>query len=388
MRVAVDVTPLVGPQSGIGHFVAELVDALAAHEDAPELIPYVLSLRARHDATRSGAARRVPWCFPETIEPPRYIPFPASVTHRAWGWGDRPGVDRWIQPADVVHGTNFVVPPSVRSARVMTIHDCSFVRHPEWCTAPVIAMERAVRRAIRSGAWVHTPSAFTAAEVTELLGADPRRVVVVPHGVPRMSQASGLGVAAGIRDLIDSGPYVLAIGTIEPRKNFHRLVVAFGLLAARMPNVSLVIAGANGPARAEVDAAIDSLPPDVRARVVLTGYVNDATRTALLQGAGVVAYPSLYEGFGLPILEAMVAGVPVVAAQTGATAEVAGDAVLLVDPLDPGALADGLTRVLDDQSLAGSLVASGRVRANGYSWERTASGMLDLYRRAVAARST
>lgn len=283
-----------------------------------------------------------------------------------------------------MHGTNFVVPPSRRCARVMTIHDCSFVRYPQWSSSAVLAMEPAIRRAIKEGSWVHAPSTFTASEVTELLGADPRRVIVVEHGVPRLADPSGLGVSIGIRDLINDDPYVLAIGTIEPRKNLHRLVIAFGELASHTPDVSLVIAGADGPARPEVDAAIESLPPDIRARVVLTGYINDATRTALLRGAAAVAYPSLYEGFGLPLLEAMVAGVPVVASRTGAASEVAGEAALLVDPLDPHALADALNRVLNDRDLTNSLVASGRERASRYSWERTASGMLDIYGQALA----
>ena len=265
----------------------------------------------------------------------------------------------------------------------MTIHDCSFVRYPQWSSPAVLAMEPAIRRAIRDGAWVHAPSAFTAAEVTELLGADPRRVIVVEHGAPRLADSSGLGVSIGVRGLIEDSPYILAIGTIEPRKNLHRLVLAFGTLASHTPDVSLVIAGADGPARPEVDVAIESLPPGIRARVALTGYVNEATRAALLRGASAVAYPSLYEGFGLPLLEAMATGVPVVASKTGATSEVAGEAAFLVDPLDPDALADALARVLNDRDLANSMVAAGHERANKYSWERTASGMLDIYRQAL-----
>ena len=145
-----------------------------------------------------------------------------------------------------------------------------------------------------------------------------------------------------VDERVGGAPYVLAIGTLEPRKNLAHLVAAFGLVARAQSELRLVIAGPDGPARPDVDAAIARLDPDAAARVVLAGPVSDAGRNALLERAALIAYPSIYEGFGFPALEAMTVGVPVVAARAGAIPEVAGDAALLVEPTDEDELADAI----------------------------------------------
>ena len=152
---------------------------------------------------------------------------------------------------------------------------------------------------------------------------------------------------------------MLAIGTLEPRKNLPHLVAAFGTIAAAHPDLRLVIAGQDGPARPDVDAAIGRLAPDAASRVLLPGPVSDAGRRALLDGAALLAYPSIYEGFGFPVLEAMTVGLPVVAARAGSIPEVAGDAALLVEPTDEAQLADAITRLLTDDATRRELIARG-----------------------------
>jgi glycosyltransferase involved in cell wall biosynthesis len=360
-----DVTPLVGPRSGVGHFVAEILDAMAATPSLG-LVPYALSLRARRINPKNSA-------LPAGT---RLLPFPAAAAITAWGRVDQPSAERWLAPVSVVHGTNFVVPPSGGAARVVTVHDCSFERFPELCSPDVRRFVPALRRAVARGAWVHTPSEFVAREATEILQTD--RVVAVPHGVPRIALP-----AAPLGGLVGDSPFVLALGTLEPRKNVARLVTAFGAVAARHPGLQLLIAGADGPARPAVEAARAALPPSVSQRVRLAGYVDEPTRATLLARASVFAYPSLYEGFGFPVLEAMAAGTPVVAGAAGAVPEVAGDGALLVDPTDTDAIAEGLDRILRDRSLAESLRRTGHRRAAGYSWRRAAEGLTALYRRAA-----
>jgi glycosyltransferase involved in cell wall biosynthesis len=235
----------------------------------------------------------------------------------------------------------------------------------------------ALRRAVRRGAWVHTPSRFVAEEAAEILGTD--RVVPVPHGVPRLAMA-----AAPIVGLVGDSPFILALGTLEPRKNIARLVEAFADVSSRHPDVSLLVAGADGPAKPAVEAAREALPVAMRRRVHLAGYVDDRVRSALLAKATLFVYPSIYEGFGFPILEAMAAGTPVLAGDAGAIPEVAGDGALLVDPTDTAALADAINRALEDDDLRGTLIRAGRRRAASFSWRTAAAGLTDLYRRAAS----
>jgi glycosyltransferase involved in cell wall biosynthesis len=178
-------------------------------------------------------------------------------------------------------------------------------------------------------------------------------------------------------------PFIIAIGTLEPRKNFAHLVGAFGALAARHPALRLVIAGHDGPARAEIEAAIARLPVGARDRVVVAGPVSDAGRRALLENATLLAYPSIYEGFGFPVLEAMTAGVPVVAARAGSIPEVAGDAALLFEPTNEHDLADKMNRVMTDDATRSELIARGRDRVHAFSWDHTARALASCYRRVA-----
>ena len=377
LTVALDVTPLIGARSGVGHFVAEILDAMQT-EPGIRLVPYSLSLRARRGVGIPGLSR--PASGPSPLPPgTRQLPFPATAAIAAWGRLDQPSAERWLAPATVVHGTNFVVPPTRGAAAVVTVHDLTFARYPEMVTADVRRFVPALRRAVDRGAWVHTPSQFIAAEAKEILSTD--RIVAVPHGVPRIAlPPSPLG------GLVGDSQFILAMGTLEPRKNIARLVEAFGPVAATHPGLQLLLAGADGPAKPAVLAARAALPASLQKRVHIAGYVDERMRATLLSRASVFAYPSLYEGFGFPVIEAMAAGTPVVAGEAGAIPEVAGDGALLVDPTDVDAIADGLTRVLDDPELAERLVKAGRKQAAGYSWRRAADGLTELYGRAAAER--
>jgi glycosyltransferase involved in cell wall biosynthesis len=370
--VAIDVTPLVGVRTGVGNAVAELISSFASLEAAPTLVPYALSLRARDHRSELPPGTRFP-------------PIPARALLASWGRSDAPKLDYWLRPARVLHATNYLAPPS-RLPVVVTINDCSFARYPELCTPEVRALAPVVRRSIRRGAVVHVPSAFVAEEVDELFGpglAGTGRLVVVPWGVPPVTVGSE--TPPELAAIVGGPPYVLAIGSLEPRKNLPYLVAAFGAMAESHPELRLVLAGPDGPARPAVDAAVAELTDSVRARVTITGGVSDAGRVALLAHAHVLAYPSLYEGFGFPVLEAMSIGVPVVAARAGSIPEVAGDAATLVGPTDVRALAEALTTLVDDTAVRAEHIALGRDQARRYSWLDTAHGLAALYRRLAGS---
>jgi glycosyltransferase involved in cell wall biosynthesis len=302
---------------------------------------------------------------------------PARVVRELWARGVRwPRIEHWTGPVDVVHALNYVAPPS-RAPVVVTVYDLTFVRFPELCTPDTLRYGDLVRHAIRAGAVVHTGSEFVAGEVRELLGVPADRVVATHLGIPAVR---GGDPEAGAR-LVGAKRYVLALGTVEPRKNLPALVRAFSHLAADDPDVRLVVAGPEGWDGGRFAAAVAGSP--ARDRIERLGFVSVEARRNLLAGASVFAYPSLYEGFGFPPLEAMTVGVPVVASRAGSLPEVLGDAALFADPDDEHALADALARVLSEPAVRDELVARGRKQAARYSWSATAAQVVDLYRSLV-----
>ena len=359
VRLALDVGPLYGHRTGVGATVAELSAALADHADV-ETYPYLLSFRTRPDP------------------PVRRLPLPAAAAHRLWARTDWPRVDRWLAPADVVHGTNYVVPPS-RLPQLVSVYDCWFLVHPEQASPAVRRAAAVLRRAVARGAWVHASSAATADRVRELLATE--RVDVAHLGPLPVPPTAARPASATWTRPLDGRPFVLALGTIERRKNVPALVEAFGRAAPRLDGAALVLAGAAGDDEPAVERALAALPPAVRDEVFTPGAVDSATKSWLLHHAAAVAYPSLDEGFGFPILEAQAAGRPVVATRAGSIPEIAGDGAELVPLGDQDALAGALVRVVDDDVRSRQLVAAGTANLARFSWTATANELVTIYRR-------
>lgn len=374
LRVALDATPLVtigGQRSGVGTFVAAALEALAARADL-EVVAYALTFRGRsvwRDVLPPGVT-------------PVGLAVPARAVRAAWLRSAWPPLEWFAGRADVAHGTNFVAPPVRHGGVVVTVHDLTAVRFPEMVEADAAAYPALVKAAVARGAWVHTPSQFVADEVVSLLGAPADRVVAVPHGTPAMVG----GDAARGRLAAGSERYVLAIGTIEPRKAYPDLVAAFAPLAAAEPDLRLVIAGRPGWGSEAFADAVARLPSDIGGRVGATGWLSDEARNDLLAGATVLAYPSRYEGFGLPPLEAMAAGVPVVASDAGSLPEVLGAAAALVPVADVDALSAALATALTlDGPERAQVVAAGRAHADTFTWGACAAGLAALYERVAGA---
>ncbi|HVX21547.1 MAG TPA: glycosyltransferase family 1 protein [Acidimicrobiales bacterium] len=370
LAVALDATPLLGRPTGVGAFCAGALGALADRRDL-SVSAFAVSWRRR---------RLIGQLVPAGVRVAQRA-MPARPLHRSWARTEQPPLEWFVGPVDVVHGTNFVVPPTRRAARVMTVHDLTTVRFPELCDGPTLAYPDLIRRALRRGAWVHTPSAFVAAEVVDTFGADPDRVRAVHSGVPPLPPPAD-GVAGRYLPA-GTGRYVLAVGTAEPRKDLPGLVRAFDEVAADRPDLALVLAGPDGWGAQALAEAVDGAA--ARARIVRTGWLDDAALSGLLHGAAVLAYPSVYEGFGFPPLQAMAAGVPVVASRAGALPEVLGDAAVLVDVGDHHGLAAALATVLDDADRAAAAVAAGRDRAGRFNWAACAAGLDALYHDAHRA---
>ena len=353
VTVAFDVGPLIGARTGIGVAVAHLREALERRSDV-QLAPYLTSYRARDEA---GTTR---------------LPLPAAVAHRLWSRMGHPQVDRWLTPADVIHGTNYVVPPS-QLPRLVSVYDCWFLRQPDLAHPDVRRAGKVLRRAVEHGAVVHASSNATAAAVrTFMPTADVRVVHLAPVPLPPPADTPP------IADLVDRR-FVVAIGTLERRKNLPTLIAAFARLAGDHDDVLLVLAGNYGDDRAAIDAAISAAGPDLANRILLTGRIEEPARSWLLHHADVLAYPSLDEGFGFPLLDAMQAGVPIVASDAGSIPEVAGPAALLASATDVAAIADALATALSDESRRADLVAAGRQQLATFSWDAAAEEMAAIY---------
>ncbi len=367
LRVAVDATSSLGVQTGIGRVTSQLLDGLAPRADL-DTTAYAITWRGRQELT--GAV-------PTQVRAATRA-FPARLTRSLWPRGRFPSIEHWTGPVDVVHATNYVAPPT-RAAVLVTVFDLTYAHFPELSAGDALRYPRLVRVAIDRGATVHTASDFVAAEIQELYQLPTDRVIRVYPGLGPAST----GNAAQGRTMAGSDRYILALGTIEPRKNLPRLVRAFDAVAARDHDVKLVVAGPNGWGVESFNDAVESAHH--RDRIQRQGWVEERGRRDLLAGATLLAYPSVYEGFGLPPLEAMQAGTPVVAAQAGALPEVLGDAALLPDPTSADDIADSLTQVLENDELRQELVRRGEGRADSYRWDRAIPEYVAAYHR-VAGR--
>lgn len=375
-RVALDATALLDRPTGIGVYVGELLAGLVARPEV-DVVAFAVSARGR---------ARLPDVVPAGTRV-RSRPFPARLARAAWGRGDHPSV-RWLAgEVDVVHGPNYVVPPGGSAAEVVTVSDLSAVHFPEMCSRDVLQWPHLLARALDRGAWVHAISGFVAEEVRALHPDAAERVVAVPLAVRAPEPATATSGPEQGRRLAGGDRYVLALGTIEPRKDLPTLVAAFDHLAADDPDLRLVLAGPDGPvADGLVELTAARRRSSHRRRIVRLGWVDHDQRLALLRGAQAVAYASRYEGFGLVPLEAMGVATPVVVTAVGALPEIVGDAALLVPPGDADALAGALATVLTDPGVAEGLVARGEQRVGRYRWTDTVSGLVALYRRAVEDR--
>lgn len=300
----------------------------------------------------------------------RPLRLPRRALYETWHRFRWPAVTAATGPVDLVHATGLAMPPATVPV-VWTLHDLAFLREPAHFTRHGLRFfNAALERALAEAAMVVCSSEATRRDALDA-GFSPERLRVVPLG----AHQDVVGAEAVSRVLARHGltkPYVLHVGTAEPRKNLRTLIEAMATLGRT--DVELVLAGPAGWGP-DLEAQLGSLGDRVRR----LGFVSGADRGALYAGAAVFCYPSLWEGFGLPVLEAMVQGAPTVTSRATATEEVAGDAALLVDPGDVTAVRDAISRILDDPATAAHLRAAGPSRAARYTWERTAEATAGIY---------
>ena len=371
VAVSLDVTAVPANPSGAGRYTIDLATVLSRRDDVA-----LTFVARRHDAAR--------W---EALSPGATVvaAAPGSRPMRlAWEQTRLPRVLRGL-PVQVHHAPHYTMPESARVPRVVTVHDLTFFDHPEWHERSKVAVfRRAIRVAARHADALVCVSRATADRLAELSPAScPVRVI--PHGVdldrfrpePPPAGVDDAALAAlGVRR-----PYVAFVGTVEPRKDVPTLVRAFDRMAPGHPELSLVVAGVDAWGSKAVDAAIAGAAAG--ARVVRTGYVADEVVPSLLRQAAAVAYPSLEEGFGLPALEALACGAPLVTTIGSAMEEMAAGAAMLVDAGDVDGLAGILDMLVRGDAGADARRQRGFAVAARHTWEASGKAHAELYR-AVA----
>jgi glycosyltransferase involved in cell wall biosynthesis len=370
VRVLLDVSAVPDQITGAGVYTTELVRALAPRDDLE------LTLAARK-TDRERWAQLAPTAHVRNVVPSAR---PARLVWEQLG-GPRLAAD---VGADLWHGPHYTMPLRLAIPAVVTVHDLTFFDHPEWHQrAKVFFFRRAIRASAQRAATVVCVSDTTARRLDAL--ARPKgSVFVVNHGVDT-ARFTATGDRDADRARLDAlgiaPPYLAFVGTIEPRKNVPALVEAFTRVATDHDGLTLVLAGRDAWGTGAVDAAVASSP--VADRIVRTGYVPADALPALLRGASAVVYPSFEEGFGLPPLEAMACGAPVLTTADVAAADLAGDAVAVVRDVDPESLAEGIRLVLEPATQA-RLRAAGPAVGAGFSWAAAAERHVEAYRAAAA----
>jgi glycosyltransferase involved in cell wall biosynthesis len=367
MHVAIDARLAHYTAGGIVHHTLNLARALA--EGAPtDRFTLLRSVKQRSGLPQARNLRSTP-----LLTPPHHrfeqIALPLEVARVR---------------ADVLHCPDFIPPFHRTGPAVVTVHDVAFLRYPENLTPESRRYYGQVRRAIESAERTIVVSAATARDLAELLGVGTERARVIHNGLdPAFRVLADPAKTARVRARWGlERPYVLFLGTLEPRKDVPTLLRALAAVRAEHPDLLLALVGRRGWLYEPIFAAIESLGLHDAVRTI--EEVADADLPPLFDGAEAFAFPSLYEGFGLPALQALARGVPSVVADTSSLPEVVGEAALRFPPGDHEALAACLLRLLEDDALRADLRARGPIQAAGFTWERAATETLAVYREAIA----
>jgi O-antigen biosynthesis alpha-1,3-rhamnosyltransferase len=379
IRVAFNATPLLSPLTGIGNYIVQIGRALAAHGDIDAYSFY--RYRWRHE--RPQPPRELGVSGPTRVQRLKpWVPFRGLLRQAVHRLGFSSGLLR--HRIQVYHEQNYI-PLAYNVPVVITIHDLSWVRYPE--THPldrVRWLERGLPKALARASAVLVDSDFVRAEVLATFGVAPERVRTAYLGVsddyrPRAAKET----AATLRELdLMHGGYLLTVGTIEPRKNLTHALEAYADLPAEVrERYPLVVAGAQGWRASAMVIRLRQLAE--RGQIRFLGHVSAAALPDLYAGAALFVFPSLYEGFGLPPLEAMASGTPVLVSDRASLPEVVGDAGATIDPEQPEITTAKIAEMLGDPALRAAMVTRGLARAAGFTWEACAAVARDAYRRAL-----
>lgn len=377
IRVGINATALLSPRTGIGQYIYHLGKELIDRRRVQPRFFYAKSwsdeLRREHVANVATLKASVRKYVPQAYMVSRLL-FQANFTCGLLG-----------KPVDLYHEPNYLA-YKFRGPTVITVHDLSWIRHPE--THPkdrLAAMNRYFPRSLVQAAAIMTDCHFVKQELIEVFGVDPLRIHPVLLGVSPDFFPHSQQLCANVLSAhgLEYGQYFLSVGTLEPRKNIVTLIDAFSRLPSEMQGrCPLVLVGMRGWLSSGIEKKVSPLID--KGLIKLLGYVPDERMPAVYSGAKAFVFPSLYEGFGLPPLEAMACGVPVIVSTSSSLPEVVGNAGILIEPLDVDAISDAMRRVLEDREFADGLSRRGIARAVDFTWRRTAEETTAVYLKVLA----
>jgi len=369
-KIAIDYTPAYEQGGGIGRYVRELVSALANQDAVTDYRLFVSGAQHKN----LPPAPRTNFVWKPTRINPKWL---ARIWHRA----QIPiPIEIFTGKNDLFHATDFVLPPVRSNTRtLLTVHDLSFVRVPEAASPSLKAyLDIVVPRSAKRADHILADSQATKEDLIELYRLPENKITVLLSGVDqRFHHLSASLLTMRTKYQIEKRPYIFSVGTVQPRKNYVRLVDALANLRNRGYDIDLVIAGGRGWLEDPLHHIITD--KKMQEHVHLIGFVEDADLPALYSAATCVAFPSLYEGFGLPILEGMACGTPVLTSQVSSLPEVAGDAAIMVDPYNVDEIIDGLQRLISDTSLRSDLIQKGYEQAKRFTWKASAKYLQQVY---------
>ena len=366
LSVGIDGRAFTSPAAGIRRYVSELARALLAIDPSLDLV----ALGGSADSVPAGMRHvREGW------HPP---------TNLGWAAVGLPHAARRAA-VDLIHAPAYTAPLYAPVPTVLTIHDVSYERHPEWYPYRRDWLRRAFyRRSARAAFHILTVSEFSCGEITAAYGIAPDRITVAPLGAGDTFGGAGASSPGSLPPGVEA-PFLLHVGDLHERRNLP--VVVNALIEARrrldMPRLSLVLAGVDRGVGSRL--AADAADRGASDAVIRLGAVTEAALRGLYRGAAALVYPSRYEGFGLPLVEAMASGTPVLASRAASIPEVVGEAAVLLNPGAPDRWADAIVDVLTDATLRARLRTDGLARAATFTWQRTARITLDVYRRVAEA---
>lgn len=375
MRIGLDAYPLSEIKTGVGHYTYELSRHLAALADEFGDEYLLVSPRPFEQSAIAGLST------PETNNRLHLIEQRTNILTNRW-WSI--GLPRFLrkEKLQIFHGTNHQIPLAGSCTSIVTIHDLSLLLHPAWHERRAVRRGRLfLPRVARRASRIITPTESVRREVVEHLGVAAEKVVSIHEAARAQFHPATEDEAAEVRARLGvEKDFVLCVATLEPRKNLARLLTAFDeLLRATNAKTQLVLVGREGWLVADLMRRVDGFGSRVRR----LGYVSDADLRALYSSCKIFVYPSLYEGFGLPPLEAMACGAPVITSRIASIAEVVGDAARLVEPTDTEALTHALIELWSDRAARAKLASDGLQRAREFTWKRTAELTRAVYARAI-----
>lgn len=371
MNVALELQPCCGNRSGIGTYTYELNKRLRS-ENGLEFAGNVFNFLGHDDNTDALSGIEMPVRVQKSM--------PYGVYRRIWHTVPF-SYNTLFPAADLNVFFNFIVPPRVKGKVITVVYDMTYLRFPETMDESNLRrIQRDIGYSVARSDKIVTISAFSKSEIHELLHVPEEKIEVVYSAPSVTSKSADFQVVQERLNI--KNPYLLYVGTIEPRKNLVRLIHAFDRLKKEkhIPH-QLVLAGGGGWKTEEIHQAAEAV--QFAGEVRFTGYLSSEEKNALYLNADAMVFPSLYEGFGMPPLEAMLFECPVICSDAASLPEIVGEAAELVDPLDVQAIADGIWRVLSDRTYRNSLIAKGTRQAVQFSWERSAEKMIQIYKETL-----